>query len=87
MGKLQKIIKRTGPGWLSMIIGSGWQALEHYDKIEKLLPLPPICLVVIGGLWVWLAKKYGSDRTGAEVLVIRERTTTVEREFIMRRER
>lgn len=75
-----------------MIIGAGWQALEHYEKIEKLLPLPPWCLVLVGTAWVIGSLK--ARRTsapverskGSEIVVIRERTTTVEREYVMRRD-
>ena len=77
-------------GWFSVIAAAGWKVLEHYEKVERILPLPPWFLFAFGILWVILAKRpnaavpANAEPQVSEV-ILRERTTTTEREIIVRR--
>lgn len=93
MGRtLQKYLRSPLPGWVTVAAGAAWEALEHYDKVERILPLPPWMVFGVGVLWVVLAKGSKNDllvKAGARrsmVVIVRERTTTVEREIVVRTE-
>lgn len=87
-----KYLKSPLPGWFSVIAGAAWEALEHYDNVEPILPLPPWILFGVGVLWVVFAKRRKSDVPAkrephrSEVVIVRERTVTVEREVVVRTE-
>ena len=89
---LQRYLKRSAPGgWLSMLVGAGWEALKYYDKVGEILPIPSWSLFGIGVLWVILSRQAKghpkvSSRRSSEVVILRERVTTVERELVVRRE-
>jgi hypothetical protein len=91
--KLQRYIKSPLPGWFTVLAGAAWEALVHYEKVERVVPLPPRLLLPIGILWVILAKwekkrpgPQSSSPGSSEVMILRERVTTVERELVIRRE-